>query len=90
MADKFSKSYSSINGPMTKAAVVSPSNTVDLTQTSRAIYVGVTGDIQVTFSGDAAGTSVILKAVPVGMMREVRIARVWLTGTTATNIISLS
>ena len=53
---------------------------------SRALYIGVTGDVCVDFA--EGGTNVVLKAVPVGIL-AVQVTRVYTTGTTATDIVRL-
>lgn len=64
---------------------VTPSNTVNFTHATTALYVGVTGDISVVMNGD--GATVVLNSVPVGWY-WLSVARVNLTGTTATNIVA--
>lgn len=72
---------SGLDAPAFKAYSVTPNDTTDLPNgDARALYVGVTGDICVITSG---GTEVIFKAVPVGTVLPVRIARVKATGTAA-------
>lgn len=51
-----------------------------------ALYIGVTGDVAVLPYGNS--TSVVFKAVPVGIL-PVRVSKVLATGTTATNILAL-
>lgn len=50
-----------------------------------ALYVGVAGDVTVQF---IAGTSVLLKALPVGIHR-IAIIRVMSAGTAATDMVAL-
>lgn len=83
MADAFATSYSQLDSPAKHAAAVVPSDAADLPNASRAIYVGTTGDLKVTMVG---GETVTFKTVPVGVL-HLRIARVWSTGTTATNLV---
>jgi hypothetical protein len=53
---------------------------------AQGLYIGVTGDVAVVTRDRA--TSVVFKAVPVGMLR-VEVLKVLSTGTTATNILGL-
>ncbi|KKW92681.1 spike base protein, RCAP_Rcc01079 family [Sphingobium chungbukense] len=53
--------------------------------TSRALYVGVTGDVTARL---AQGQTVTFKAAPVGVL-PVQVDKVLSTGTTATNILAL-
>lgn len=65
--------------------VCTPSNTVDLPETTRAIWVGVAGDVKVdSAEGD---TAVVIPNVSAGMMHSFRVKRVYATGTTATSIL---
>lgn len=68
------------------AAVVSPSNTVDLTVPTLALTVTVAGVVTVDMVG--TGTNV---AIPVaaGVIHRLRVTRVYVTGTTATGIVAL-
>lgn len=70
----------------TGGEAVAPSDTVDQTNVSRALYVGVAGDVTVVMRD---GQALLLKAMPVGLHHNVRIKRVNLTGTAATNMVVL-
>ena len=72
-------------GPCRRAAAVAPADGTDLGNVTRALYIGVTGDVVIITQG---GDTVTLKAVPVGLL-SIAAARVKATGTTATNIIAL-
>lgn len=75
------------NAPYYGAVAVTPADGSDLALTgTRALYIGVTGDVKVdTLGGD---TGIVFKAVPVGVL-YVAVKRVYSTGTTATNIVAL-
>jgi hypothetical protein len=72
------------HGPARNAAAVAASDTVDLANVSRWIYVGVAGDITLDLAGGQ--TAVLFKAVPAGTQLQVAATRVRATGTTATNL----
>lgn len=73
--------------PAEKAAVVTPSDSVDLTRKAyKGLWVGVAGAIKVTTVG---GSTVTFTGVPVGLF-PVAVKRVWATGTTATTMLALS
>lgn len=83
MVDTFDSHAVSITAPPSNAASVTPSDTADLPFISRAVYVGTPGDLHVlTLEGqdvtykDLTGTKVL------------RVARVFATGTTASDIIA--
>lgn len=50
---------------------------------TRGLYVGVSGDMKLTF---ADGSVVTRKAVSAGVTHPWSVIKVWATGTTATNI----
>lgn len=81
-----------IIAPAGFAEPVTPNDTTDLAQESRAFFIGGAGNIvlrcynpatnkkaDVTFTGVTAGSTLLVRAT-----------RVLATGTTATNIVSLS
>jgi hypothetical protein len=65
---------------------VAPSNSTDLTHAG-LLYVGGTGNVQVNTAGGE--TSVVLTAVPAGTLVPLVVTRVWVTNTTATNMVVL-
>lgn len=69
------------------AEAVTPSDTVNFTNITRGLYVGVAGDLSLEMEED--GTTIIFTAVPVGTVLHVRCTRVNATNTTATNITAL-
>ena len=69
-----------------RAADITPSDTVDLSDPTRGIYVGVSGNIKVTLV--SGGTVTFLGAIS-GSILPVQAIRVYATGTTATNMIAL-
>jgi|DEB0MinimDraft_10_1074344.scaffolds.fasta_scaffold02223_8 hypothetical protein len=87
MADKFEIYTESLDGPATGIASVTPHDTNDLAQASRAIYVGGAGDVAVEM---VDGSSATLVGVTAGFLLPIRVNKVLATGTTATNIVSLS
>jgi hypothetical protein len=75
-----------LNGPHDLMAAVTPSDSADLANVTRAVYVGGAGDLTVI---NAAGTTVTFKAVPVGTLLPIRVGRIKATLTTATNLVAL-
>lgn len=61
------------------------SDTVDLVTPTRALYVGVTGNIKVIMEG---GQTVTLENVPVCVI-PLRVQRIFSTGTDASKIVGL-
>lgn len=67
------------------AAAVTPSDSTDFPTATRALYIGVTGNVKVTMLDSSVVT---FSNVAVGVL-PVRVTRVWSTSTTATGIIAL-
>ncbi len=86
MADPFASVQSNITGPISNGAAVTPNDSTDLTTSSRALWIGTGGDINLT---TVDGTTLLLKNVPSGTMLPVRAARVRSTSTTASDIVAL-
>ncbi len=86
MADDFEDHQSGLTSPAEAAQAITPSDSVALARTTRAIYVGGTGDLRVTMlSGDV----VTLGSVQAGMVYPLRASHVMATGTTATGLVGL-
>lgn len=75
-----------VNG--TKAVVITPSDTVDLTSRPAILYVGGTGHLRVDTVGGSS--DILFSNVPVGWFDKVLVTRVRATGTTATLIVAVS
>lgn len=87
MPDRFQNNAPSLSGPAAHAFAVTPNNSTDLPETTRALYVGGSGAIAAVM---ASGASVTFTAVVAGTILPVRVNRVLSTGTTATAIVGLS
>lgn len=86
MTDQFSAYSEALDSPASSAAGVTPDDATDLSDVSRALYIGGTGDVAVTMkSGDA----VTFKNVIGGTVLAIRVSRVLSTGTTATDIVAM-
>ena len=79
---------SDLTTPATRGfdAYAQKSDTTDLTYSTRAIYVGSTGDVKVT---TIEGDTFTFKNVPAGIVLAVRIKQLWSTGTTVTDCVGL-
>jgi len=60
------------------------SDSTDLAEVCREIYVGVGGDVKVS---DTSGAAVTFKNVPAGSFLTGFFTRIWATGTTASSIV---
>ena len=85
MPDIFEDRTTGLESPSYDAAAVTPSDSTDLTVTSRAIYVGTGGDLRVTA---ASGSVVTFVNVPEGLL-PMRVSRVHASGTTAADIVAV-
>lgn len=79
-------SVQSSPNPAGYADAVTPSDTVNLAQDARALYVGVGGNITVFLIDN---TAVLFANVPAGFILPVRARRVNATGTTASSIVAM-
>jgi hypothetical protein len=72
--------------PIMETAVVSPSDSTDIPDLPRAIWIGVGGDITLMAAGDT--TSRLFKNVSSGTLLPIRARRIYSTGTTAQSLIA--
>ena len=86
MADNFTSYSSGLDSPAMNAAAITLSDSVNLAFASRGVYVGVGGNISVLMAG---GSTVTFLGVFGGTILPIRINRVNLTNTTASNLIAL-
>lgn len=75
-------------GPASFAEVVTPSDTTDLSRTSRALFVGGAGNISVEMAGGQS--AVVFTGVVAGQILPIAVTRVNSTSTTATNIVAIA
>lgn len=74
-------------GPSESAFAITPSDTVDLTYPTRALYVGTGGDIKVLLWGDTI--AVILANVLGGSCLPLAVKRIYATDTGASDLVGL-
>ena len=84
--DTFATVQASITSPYTDGEAVTPHDTNELTNTTRAIYVGGGGNIALVTSD---GTALTLVGLLVGTIYPIRAKIIKSTSTTATNIVGL-
>ena len=65
---------------------ITPSDGTALVKPTRAVYVGVSGDLRVD---SMDGNQVTFVGLAAGMVHPIRCTRVYATGTTATGIIGI-
>jgi len=87
MTDTFQSWRPGLESPAVNAFSVTPNDSADLANSTRGIYVGVSGDIKIdTVGGDSAVTFVGLAA---GIIHPIRAKRIYATDTTATSIVGV-
>lgn len=77
---------SDVGNPARLAVAVTPSDVTNLSNPTRALYIGGTGNLSVEMYG---GGTAVFSSVPVGIL-PIQVTRVNSTNTTATNILALS
>lgn len=85
MNDRYANCADDLHSPAAHAAAVSPSDSADLANASKRLWVGGAGNVALITVG---GETVTYNSVPAGTYLKVRASRVKATGTTATNIIA--
>lgn len=86
MADDFASQMPSNISPIENGFAVTPSDSVDCSFVTRALWVGTGGDISILTRG---GSTVVLKNAASGSLIPIRAVRVNLTNTTATDLVGL-
>ena len=86
IVDSFSNQKTYTSDPLTNAVLVSPNDSADLGYTTRAVYIGTTGNMKVTMQD--SGT-VLFTGIPAGTTLPIRVSRIWSTTTTASTILAL-
>jgi hypothetical protein len=86
MAEKYEGRADGGTYPARHGFAVATSDSVDLPNETRAIYVGAAGDVSVVL---ASGEAVVLAGVSAGSLLPIRVSRVNVTGTTASLMVGL-
>lgn len=84
--DRFKNISEQLDSPAQDAFQITPHDTDELAQVTRAIYVGGAGNVNLT---TASGTTIVFSGIPAGTVLPVQVRKVLSTSTTATNIIGL-
>lgn len=86
MTDIFEDHALSLSSPVTAADAITPDDGADLAHVTRALYVGVGGELSVVM---LSGDTVTFSNVSPGMLYPLRLSRVLSTGTTAGALVGL-
>ena len=75
-------------GHYTSADAITASDSLDLTNTTSAVWIGAAGNLRVNTQD---GTTVTITGIPAGTLLKIAVTRVFATGTTVAggNIIGL-
>ena len=85
MIDMFKTHARSLTSPPEDAAAITPGDAGSgLSHVTRALYVGVAGDLALLMQG---GATVVLRGVPSGSFLPLRVRQVLASGTTADGIV---
>jgi len=79
---------STVTAAASQAVAITPTDGVDLTSNTRALWVGGAGTLAVIMAGD--GSSVTFSGIPAGTLLPIQVSRVSATGTSATLIVGLN
>ncbi len=88
--DRYANIDKDLSQPAVEGVAVTPGASA-LANTTRALWVGGAGNVEVTFLGidNLAGTTVIFTGVSAGQLLPIRVTHVLATNTTATGIVAL-
>jgi len=86
MIDKFRPHAFAPDAPANGAFPITPSDSANLPQAARRLYIGGAGDLVVTLRD---GSAVKFANVPAGTELNVTAVKVAASGTTATNVVGL-
>jgi hypothetical protein len=86
MADEFASYQGGLTAPARAGAPITPSDTAELPETTRALYIGGTGSVRLRL---ASGDVVDFPALMGGVVYPFRVTQVMLSGTSATGLIGL-
>lgn len=90
MQDSFSSSADSVLAPSRHVTTLTPSDSADLVNLPKAIYVGTGGDLAlIGADAPATATGITFKNLPSGALLPIRARRVLATGTTAGNLLAV-
>ena len=87
--NNFAQTDPAINAPYNRAVTITPSDSVDLTEITRALNIHAataSTPVKVIMQGDTTAVTLQLQT---GFIYPLRVSRVYATGTSATSVIAL-
>lgn len=86
--DNFSNHQAGLSSPVSRGFAITPSTDgSELTEHTRGLYLGSTGDVACVLSG---GSSVTLRGLATGVIHPLRVKMVKGTGTTSTDLVGFA
>ncbi|MBB4122123.1 spike base protein, RCAP_Rcc01079 family [Martelella radicis] len=86
MTDRFSSRHATPTSPAYDGFSIAADDALPLQEVTRAVYIGVAGDLTAML---ISGETVTFENLPAGFILPVRISRVFATGTTAGALVGL-
>lgn len=86
MIDQFQNHSTSLESPASHLQTVTPHDEENLPFVTRAIAVGGEGFVKVTMRSGSVGRVFVVPGAPF----PIRASRIWVNGTTATDIVALA
>ncbi|ODT76277.1 spike base protein, RCAP_Rcc01079 family [Devosia sp.] len=86
MTDRYADYVSGLESPAQHGFAATPSNSADLPEVTRALYVGGAGAVAVIL---ASGAELSFAGVASGTILPLRVRRLKASGTTASNVVGL-
>lgn len=87
MQDRFETAGPGLDSPAAHAFAIVPSDSAELSEATRALYIGGAGSLNVML---LSGATVSLSGVAGGSLLPLRLRQVLASGTTATGLVGLS
>jgi hypothetical protein len=87
MPDRFADYAISLESPAVTGFAVTPNDGTDLSDVTRAVYVGGSGNVSAVLQ---SGAEVVFVGLTSGSVLPARLRRIKATGTTATNLVGLA
>jgi hypothetical protein len=86
MTDRYADHASSLQAPAETGFAITPDDSADLSETTRALYIGDGGSLVAVL---ASGVELSLVGLQTGSIIPIRVRRVKATGTTASALVGL-
>ncbi|APX88895.1 hypothetical protein BV394_03420 [Brevirhabdus pacifica] len=86
MPDRYSSTFANLSSPAIDAFAITPDDATDLPEITRALYIGIGGDLSVVTK---EGGSVTLVNLLAGTVLPIRVRAVRATGSTAQSVVGL-